>query len=76
MCLAHPKICFKVYTNKTTRAEARDLCKETGSRLVVLDTKEKNRAVSTYIRKNIGNSFRYVLETTRCKINRLQRVLV
>ncbi|XP_041377419.1 macrophage mannose receptor 1-like [Gigantopelta aegis] len=51
------KLCFKVFNlNKKQMAEARDVCNQSRSRLIVLDTKEKNLAVSDYIKENIGNS--------------------
>ncbi|XP_041377129.1 macrophage mannose receptor 1-like [Gigantopelta aegis] len=47
-------LCFKVSTTMKLFDEARDICSESGARLIVLDTEEKNTAVSSYIRENIG----------------------
>ncbi|XP_041377543.1 perlucin-like [Gigantopelta aegis] len=49
------KLCFKVFNLTKNMAAARDFCNQSRSRLIVLDTKEKNLAVSGYIKENIGN---------------------
>ncbi|XP_041376739.1 C-type lectin BML-2-like [Gigantopelta aegis] len=53
-------LCFKVFNVTKTMSDARDLCNQSGSRLIVLDTAEKNDAVSAYIVANIGQYNYYI----------------
>ncbi|XP_041376074.1 C-type lectin lectoxin-Thr1-like [Gigantopelta aegis] len=47
-------ICFKAFTERKTRDEARVLCSESGDRLIVLDTAAKNTAVAVYLMSTVG----------------------
>ena len=52
--LADENICFKAFKQLNTWYEARDNCSQLGSRLIVLDTNDKNEAVGDYLRINVG----------------------
>ena len=47
-------LCFKVVKVTMTLTAAREFCNQSGSRLIVLDTTEKNRAISDYCYSKIG----------------------
>ncbi|XP_041361199.1 C-type mannose receptor 2-like [Gigantopelta aegis] len=54
--LDNPKLCFKAFADFKFMEDARKICQASGAMLIVLDTNEKNTAVSDYIVKTLGSS--------------------
>ncbi|XP_041376831.1 C-type lectin-like [Gigantopelta aegis] len=53
-------ICFKASTSKKSFDDARDICSQIGARLIVLDTDDKNAAVSRYVNASRGEANYYI----------------
>ncbi|XP_041375158.1 C-type lectin BML-2-like [Gigantopelta aegis] len=50
-------VCFKAFNQKKSANDARDICSQSGDRLIILDTAEKNTAVSDYMVVHPGSDF-------------------
>ncbi|XP_041376432.1 C-type lectin-like [Gigantopelta aegis] len=58
--LLHLNLCFKVYHASKAWIRSLDLCRKSGSKLIVLDTEEKHTAVREYIKTNIDESWYWI----------------
>ncbi|XP_041362142.1 C-type lectin domain family 3 member A homolog [Gigantopelta aegis] len=54
--LENSQLCFKVFEEVKTPYEARNTCNRLGAKLIVVDTEEKNTAVSEYVKSKLGSN--------------------